>query len=367
MTWWRGLIFFFQRNDRVKVTMWWQGRNFYQEKNTKNFMISWFRKAYIPEKSAQISLIWCLERSLFQREKIQRTLWSDDLENFFSREKIQETLWSDDLEKKFNMKRNDTENFMIGLLGRSLCPREKILENFMIWWLGRSLFSREEILNALGSDDLEKLIFNRKDSEILLIWCLGKSLFPREKIQKINDLKIWKIFFSRERLQRTLCSDDLEEAYFQVRRCSKRFSTDDIDGAFFQEKKRYWKLYDPMLLNNLFFKRNDTEKVTIWWLGWIFFEEKNTKKFMISCFGKAYIQEKKYWIVSDFMSWKKLFSKRKDAENATIWRFGKSSFSTEKIRKILYSDDLEKKFILQRKDTENFMVRWIGRSLFQEK
>ena len=187
---------------------------------------------YSREKCSNLSDLMSWKKPFSKRKDTENVMiwWSG---KFFSREKIQETLWSDDLEKKFNMKRNDTENFMIGLLGRSLCPREKILENFMIWWLGRSLFSREEILNALGSDDLEKLIFNRKDTEILLIWCLGKSLFPREKIQKINDLKIWKIFFSRERLQRTLCSDDLEEAYFQTKRHSKQFSSHDMDETFF--------------------------------------------------------------------------------------------------------------------------------------
>ena len=135
-----------------------------------------------------------------------------------------------------------------------------------------------------------KLIFRRKNTENFIIWRFGKN------------------FFSRERIQRTLWSDHVEEAFFS--------------------RLRLWKLFDLMIRNNLLFKRIDTEKVTIWWLGRILFQDKGTG-------------------------------------NAMIWQVGISLFSIEEILKLVCSDDLEK-LIFERKHTEIFRIRCLEKGYFQE-
>ena len=259
-------------------------------------------------------MIW---RSLYSREKILKSFWCDVLEKVWSflkrkdRERYDLKIW-----EKFVFKRKDTKNFIIWWRGRSLFSSEKILQAFFIcsrgrsiffqekrywkfydlmiwnnllfkrihtekvtiWWLGRSLFqekgtgkamiwqvgrslfSKEEIIKSVCFDDLEKLIIERKHTEIFRTRCLEKGLFQKERYRERCDMMISrKNFFKR--------TD------------SKKFFISWFGEANFQEK-RYWNPSDRMLWKKFIFNRKDTENVLIWWLGRsLFSNEKYSKRF----------------------------------------------------------------------------------------
>ena len=198
------------------------------------------------------------------------------------------------------------------------------IENFMTWWFGIVFNSRETIQKMLRSDDMEEFFFKRKDTESVMIWWVWKKFILKRK--DTGNLMIWwlggslfsigRSLFSREEILKTLGSDDLEKLLFKRKR-TETYLIWSVGRNFFSSKK---------ILKTFF----------IWWRGRsFFFERRDTKSFRIRWFGEAYIQEKRYWNLSDMMSWKKPIFKRIDTENFMIWRFGKRFFfQTENYSKL---------------------------------
>ena len=154
-------------------------------------------------------------------------------------------IWNNLLFKKI-----DKEKVTIWWLGRILF-QDKCTGNAMIWQVGRSLFSKEEILKLVCFDDLEKLIIERKHTEIFRTRCLEKGLIQKEIYRERCDMMISRKFFSREWIVKSSSSHDMEKlifkrkdteilpigcfgrSLFSIEKIQKTFLSDVLEEAYF--------------------------------------------------------------------------------------------------------------------------------------
>ena len=262
--------FLFKRKFTGNVMIWWLGRSlFSNEKYSKCFWSDYVEEVFQENRNWKLYDLMMLNNLFFMRNDTEK-LRSNDMEEFFFKRKMLKTLWSLDLENLI-FKGKDTEIFLISCLGRNFFEREKIQRRLWIADLEKIFFSREKLQRTLWSDDLEKIHFQekgywklydrmtwqqlvlkrkdtkksfdlmtgkepnfkRRDTKNIRIWWFGEAYIPEKRYWNLFDTMSWKKFISTEKIQRTLWSDDLEEAYFQTKRHSKQFSSHDMDETFF--------------------------------------------------------------------------------------------------------------------------------------
>ena len=192
-------------------------------------------KLIFSRKDTEFFLRWCLGRKIFSREKIQRSFWSDDLEETCFQEKRNQKLFDLMAWRKTIFKSRDTKKFHDLMIWRCLCSRENILRTLFIWWHGTSFFFKKKLLKTLRSNGSDKSYLPEnwyKISYELMTW---RKFISREMYWKCHDLMTWRkpVFKRRDTKNVMICW--FGETYFRLKKTLKNYSSDDVEEAVFQE------------------------------------------------------------------------------------------------------------------------------------